>query len=207
MNTSHTRVSIGNHTLTFEQYRAVPTRDERMALRRDFIEHLRTAFQQQQDILDQIRRDADAALEEKTRGMVKQFPKRLTKAGQPDRRYGMRPNPEYAKHAIARDQLVRDLSSRVAPVTSTFQFPYGFDEVFCAWEEVVETPQDQFQRLLGGMDWYYNYSDDHSVYLAGQRRMDSLQAMVRKLGPDAQLTFNRACPWLNEDGSRKEDAA
>ena len=191
MNASHTRVSIGNHTLTFEQYRAVPTRDERMALRRDFIEHLR---------------NAEDAFQDQTRGMVKQFPKRLTKKGQPDRRYGMRPNPEYAKHTIARDQVVRDLSSRVAPVTSTFQFPYGFEEVFNAWEEAVETPQDQIQRLLSGVDWYYNYSDDHSVYLYGLRRMDSLQAMVRKLGPDAQLAFNRACPWLNEDGSQKATA-
>lgn len=207
MNTSYTKVSIGNRTLTFEQYRAVATRAERMALRNDFTDLLRTAWQQQQEVLDLIRRDADAALEEKTRGMVKQFPKRLTKAGQPDRRYGMRPNPEYAKHAIARNQVVRDLSSQVAPVTSTFKFPYGFDEVFSAWEEVVETPQDQFQRLLSGMDWYYNYSDDHSVYSAGQRRMDSLQALVRKLGPDAKLEFNRACPWLNEDGSQKKNAA
>lgn len=206
MNASHTQVSIGNHTLTFEQYRAVPTRDERMALRRDFIEHLRIAFQQQQDVLNLIRRDAEDAFQDQTRGMIKEFPKRLTKKGQPDRRYGMRPNPEYAKHAIARDQVVRDLSSRVAPVTSTFQFPYGFEEVFNAWEEAVETPQDQIQRLLSGVDWYYNYSDDHSVYLYGLRRMDSLQALVRKLGPDAQLEFNRACPWLNEDGSQKAAA-
>lgn len=203
MNTNHTRLSIGSHTVTLEQYRALPTRDERLTLRRDFIELLRTSFQLQRDVLDQIRRDADSALEEKTRGMEKQFPKRLTKAGKPDRRYGMRPNPEYAVHRNVRDQVVRDLSSRVAPVTSTFQFPYGFDEVFNAWEEAIETPWDQLHRLLGGMDWYYNYSDDHSVYLAGQRRMDSIQGLVRRLGPDARLAFNRACPWLNEDGTQK----
>jgi len=203
MNTSYVRVSIGDKVMTFEQYRAVPTREERMALRREFIEHLRSAFQQQKSELDQIRRDADAALEEKTQGIEALLPKRLTKSGQPDRRFGWRPNPEYAKHARARDQVVRDLASQVAPVVSTFQFPYGFEEVFNAWEEVVETPLDQFNRLLGGMDWYYNYSDDHGVYLAGQRRMDSLQHLVRELGPDARLAFNRACPWLNEDGTHK----
>jgi len=203
MNTSYTKVSIGNHTLTFEQYRAVPDRLERLALRRGFIDRLVEAFQQQQEVLDQIRRDADAALEEKTRGMEKQLPKRLTKAGKPDRRYGMRPNPEYARHRTVRDQVVRDLAERVAPVTSTFRFPYAYDEVFNAWEEVVETPWDQFNRLLGGMDWYASYSDDYSVVLAGDRRMSSLQGLVRELGPDAQRAFNVACPWLNEDGTHK----
>ena len=203
MNTSYTKVSIGNHTLTFEEYRAVPTRDERIALRRSFINELRTAFQLQREVLDQIRKDADERLEEQTRGMKKEFPKRLTKAGKPDRRYGMRINPEYAKHRNVRDQVVRDLSDRVAPVTSTFQYPYAYDEVFNAWEEVVETPWDQFQRLLSCMDWYSAYSDDYSYVVAGDRRMSSLQHLIRTLGPDAQLAFNRACPWLNEDGTHK----
>jgi hypothetical protein len=36
-------------------------------------------------------------------------------------------------------------------------------------------------RLLAHHDWYYNYSDDHSVWTRGTRERDAINAEQRRL--------------------------
>lgn len=38
----------------------------------------------------------------------------------------------------------------------------------------VKTTIDEFKRMLKGHDWYYMYSDDHSVYLRGKKNSELL---------------------------------
>jgi hypothetical protein len=47
--------------------------------------------------------------------------------------------------------------------------------------EAMLTPLEQYEELLSTMDWYYEYSDDHSVWQGGvahTKRMKELQAVL-----------------------------
>ena len=46
-------------------------------------------------------------------------------------------------------------------------------------------------RLLASHDWYYNYSDDHSVYARGRDHASSIRAeldRLKALGFEAEAT-------------------
>ena len=46
-------------------------------------------------------------------------------------------------------------------------------------------------QLLASHDWYYNYSDDHSVYARGRDHASSIQAeldRLKALGLEAEST-------------------
>lgn len=203
----YTQLSIMGHTVTLEQYSAIGTREERLRFRDIFITRLSVAIRDTQALLDKIHADAWKAFRAEVAGVPEELPTHFTKTGKPDRRYGGRPNPAYYKPAQVRDQVIKDLASRVPPVEATFRWPYQFEEVFNAWEQTVETPMERFRRLLSGMDWYSHYSDDYRVWSAGEERSAQVRSLVQQLGAEAQLEYNRACPWLNEDGSRKSEAA
>lgn len=204
---THTQLTIDGHTVTFDQYCAIPTQADRSAFADAFIRRLSDLFREKEEILKQIRDDAWAAFKEQTAGVPHEIPTHFTKTGKPDRRFSGEPNPAYYRPAQVRDQVIEELSSRVAPVSATFQWPYQFADAFSTWEKQVETPTDRFRRLLAGMDWYSHYSDDHSVWRRGEDNMREVQRLMGELGPEAELEFNRACPWLNEDGTQKKDAA
>lgn len=206
MNTHIKSLSVDSYTLTFEQYQAQP-RAERLRLRADIIDRLTNSFKEQQALINQIRAEVEAQFAPQYEGIPCWIPKALTKSGKPDRRYGERRNPAWWSINNKQEAIIKDLCSKVPATCSTFQFPYQFEQVITAWEEVVETPAEELDRLLAHMDWYSHYSDDYSVWQHGEARMGRVKSLIRQLGPDAQAKFNRACPWLNEDGSRKEDAA
>jgi len=202
-----TQLTIGDRTVTFDEYVAIPTREERMKFRSDFIDRLGQMYRDTQAILDKIRDDAWTSFKVQTFGIPSEIPTVFTKTGKPDRRFRGKPNPDYYRPAQVRDQVIKDLSSKVPTIVSTYRFPYQMEDVMLGWEALVETPMDRFRRLLAGMDWYSHYSDDHSVWSAGEARMSEVRSLVKRLGPEAEREFNRACPWLNEDGTQKKDAA
>jgi len=202
-----TQLTIGDRTVTFDEYVAIPTREERMKFRSDFIDRLGQMYRDTQAILDKIRDDAWTSFKVQTFGIPSEIPTVFTKTGKPDRRFRGKPNPAYYRPAQVRDEVIAELSSRVAPISATFRWPYQFVDVFSTWERGVETPLERFRGLLAGMDWYSHYSDDHSVWSAGEARMGEVRSLMKRLGPDAEREFNRACPWLNEDGTHKKDAA
>ena len=40
----------------------------------------------------------------------------------------------------------------------------------------------ELEKLLKSADWYYMYSSDHKAYLKGQKQMDDIRKLVKKLG-------------------------
>lgn len=43
---------------------------------------------------------------------------------------------------------------------------------------------ENYIEKLKRMDWYFNMSDDYSMYASGRRRMDELKALREELDPD-----------------------
>jgi hypothetical protein len=57
------------------------------------------------------------------------------------------------------------------------------------WEVAVdEHSKDmlELQKMLSGYDWYYAFSDDHSVWVAGTAASDRIKAQVKKCGRDGE---------------------
>jgi hypothetical protein len=50
----------------------------------------------------------------------------------------------------------------------------------------ITTP-DEYKRALECFDWYYNYSDDYSVWASAQRRLDHMTAAQKKFDPDRTI--------------------
>ena len=84
-------------------------------------------------------------------------------------------------------------------------YPAALHDVFYVWEQKVETPWEKFERMVTHFDWYYEYSDDHSVWSSGNYRHNQIRRLIEELGPEAQALYNKCCPWRNDDGSLKEN--
>jgi hypothetical protein len=201
------QLTICDRTITFEEYAALSTREARYKFREGFIDILGAARREEESILKQIRLDVEAQFAPELVGVPRSLPGALTKTGKPDKRFGTRVNSAWRLINNRQEALIKELSDRVAPITSTYRFPYQFEEVLNTWEAAVQTPMEELKSRLGSHDWYFHYSDDYGVFTAGQRAHDTIRALVSQLGPEAGLMYNRACPWLNEDGTHKKDAA
>lgn len=202
-----TQFTINGRVHTFDEYAAIGTREARMLYRRDAMDAHTAAFKEQDVLLNKIREDADALFAAELEGVPRWIPGALTKTGKPDRRFAERVNPAWRAIDLRKRQVVDAAAAQIAPIVCSWRFHYQYEQVFDTWEACVETPMERLRTLLGRMDWYSHYSDDYSVWQRGEAQMGEAKSLVRKLGPEAEAMFNRACPWLNEDGSRKEDAA
>lgn len=50
------------------------------------------------------------------------------------------------------------------------------------------TPEEEaYIKRLQSHDWYYEYSDDHSVWRRGQAERDQLRGQQRSLDPDGEI--------------------
>lgn len=198
-------LTAGDHTLTYESFSA-QDRAGRLRLREELMARVQAEVDAERAATEAAERRVREQFAPQYEGIPRTLPLRLTKLGQPDRRYGTRPNPAW-REVNARELAAREEAlSHVPPPRTTFRWPYQFENALIRWELSVETPLERFERLLASTDWYSAYSDDHSVWTSGERRMRELRELIGQLGPEAQLAFNRACPWLNEDGSRVEAA-
>ena len=55
----------------------------------------------------------------------------------------------------------------------------------------------KLQELLENHDWYYNYSDDFSVYTSGKEELDAIHKIIRNAGDkqnEAIALYNSECP-------------
>lgn len=49
------------------------------------------------------------------------------------------------------------------------------------------TELEQYEADLKKHDWFYNFSDDHSVYKRGQAEQKRLEALREKLDPNREI--------------------
>jgi hypothetical protein len=199
-NTHILSLTIGDSTLTFEEFAAIPTRAERNTRRCAFMKLL-TDYNRELERLElQIKEDVRARFKPELDAIPRTVPG-------PTRRHKPRPNPVYQNVQARQEATIAQMVSELKKQPRSLRWPYEFDDVLRAWEEALQTPMEELQSRLAHHDWYFHYSDDYSVYCAGQRAHDNIMGLVRTLGPEARLMYNRACPWLNEDGTQKEEKA
>jgi hypothetical protein len=194
------KLNIGDSTLTFEEYAARPTREERFARSKAFMQILTDNNRE----LDRLERQITADVRAQFKAELDSIPR--TVPG-PTRRHKPRPNPVWAAAARRQEETIQRLVGELKHLPRTFRWHYEFDDIISKWEAAVQTPMEELKSRLGSHDWYFHYSDDHSVFRAGQNAHDAIRSLVRRLGPEADLMYNRACPWLNEDGTHKKTAA
>lgn len=58
-------------------------------------------------------------------------------------------------------------------------------------------PFDRYVQLLKTHDWYYDYTDDHSVWQRGNRERAEITQMYKALGSEvAKETWNKYAPSM-----------
>ena len=62
-----------------------------------------------------------------------------------------------------------------------------------ATPHTIETIED-YEHMLKGFDWYYEYSDDHRVWKKGSEGMRLLRDAQSRLDPSKTL-WNTHCPY------------
>ena len=57
--------------------------------------------------------------------------------------------------------------------------------------------RNKLQELLKNHDWYYQYSDDFSVYTSGTNEVNAIHKIIRNAGDkqnEALALYNSECP-------------
>jgi len=197
-------IRVDGVTYTREDYCKLPSKAEREALRELAEQRCCAANTRHYDALREAQKPLREAFEVARKEFWAQDRFRKRYAGRADHmRLG-----ERALRATMHDAM-RVLQDNMPPVDGC-TYPAAVDDMFLVWEEVVETPFERFERLLSHHDWYYSYSDDHGVWSAGERRSREIRCQLDTLksgnfGEAAQLLYNQKCPWLNDDGSQKNE--
>ena len=57
----------------------------------------------------------------------------------------------------------------------------------------MKTKIEEYTELLKKHDWYYDYSDDHSVYERGYRQRNKLHQLAEEIDRDYEL-YNQYAP-------------
>ncbi len=57
----------------------------------------------------------------------------------------------------------------------------------------------RYHNLLSRMDWQYEFSDDHSVYIRGKKMLDELRELQKQVDPDGSI-------WISYPGAKKHGA-
>lgn len=85
----------------------------------------------------------------------------------------------------------------LAPIWKTALEPMAEEELW-----------DHYKKCLRAYDWYYIMSDDNDVWQAGEDQYNHLRRVAERVHrfdrKRADKLYCSACPWLNEDGSRKD---
>ena len=53
--------------------------------------------------------------------------------------------------------------------------------------------EQKYRSALAGHDWYYDYSDDHSVWVAGKTQREILYTMRKQIDPESVI-WNEYAP-------------
>jgi len=197
--TFYETVTVDGITYSFEVYKGLD-RAAREALREEALERCTLANQRRSMEWRNLSASVDMDFRMKVRKLHKlpKFQKRYRGRAE-DMRY------EESLLRGARDRKLQELQESLSPIQGN-TYPAAVHNIFSVWEEKVETPREKFERMVNHFDWYYSYSDDHSVWSAGNSRHKQIMELVEKLGPEARKFYNQKCPWLNEDGTQKKEA-
>lgn len=197
--TFHETVTVDGTSFSFEEYKSLP-KDLREVLREEAIALCVQANQRQSMEWRNLSTSVDVDFRTKVRELHKlsKFQKRYRGRAE-DMRY------EESLLRDARDRKLRELQASLSPIQGN-TYPSAVHNIFSVWEERVETPWEKFERMVNHFDWYYSYSDDHSVWSAGNSRHKQIMELVEQLGPPARKIYNQKCPWLNEDDTQKKEA-
>lgn len=57
------------------------------------------------------------------------------------------------------------------------------------WEGRCETSLERLERLLKNHDWFYQFSDDHRWWSAGQLQARHIELLVKECGPRGQTLY------------------
>jgi hypothetical protein len=60
-------------------------------------------------------------------------------------------------------------------------FKQGYLTVSEEFKNKYNTIWEYYVDLINGMDWYFDYSDDHSVWAAGQAKLERIKSLIREL--------------------------
>ena len=52
----------------------------------------------------------------------------------------------------------------------------------------------QLAKMLEDHDWWYQMSDDHRVYCAGEAQYTAIKALIKQIGNDGVDMYNAAKP-------------
>lgn len=182
-------VKVDGVVYTFDAYKAL-SRDARLALQKEAVDRCCKANQAQSEKLSALVKP----IREEFSTKRKALPKVRSRQG----RYDL-------MDLDRAEQLKIDQARKtIAPVDGC-DYPAAVHDVFHIWEQKVESPWEKFERLVKHHDWYYNYSDDHRYWSAGNSAAQEIRKLMDQLGPEAVKFYNQACPWLNEDGTLKKD--
>ncbi len=58
---------------------------------------------------------------------------------------------------------------------------------------MTSEPEENYRKLLKSHDWYYDFSDDHSVWKRGSSERSTLSGLRRQLDPDSTI-WNEYAP-------------
>lgn len=190
-------ITVDGEVYTFEDYKELP-HEERIALREEAVNRCVQANRRRTEAWQKL----IAPAQEEYRRQVSE----LEKLPRYQKRYrGRAADMRYEENRLRseRDRKIRELRGQLESVHGN-TYPAAVHDVFFVWEQKVETPWEKFERMVTHHDWYFEYSDDHSVWSAGVARRNTITALMKQLGPDAVALYNKCCPWLNDDGTRKE---
>jgi len=187
-------VRVDGQSYYFEDYKQL-SKTERTALREEAVKRCGEANQRKSDAWKKL----TAPVDEECRRRIQE----LEKLPRFQKRYRGRAEDIRCEEKLLRDARNRKLGELQGKLPSVdgCTYPAAVHDVFTVWETMIETDWEKFERLVTNHDWYYHYSDDYSVYAAGNRRMNEIRSLMEKLGDKATALYNEKCPWLNEDGS------
>lgn len=64
------------------------------------------------------------------------------------------------------------------------------DDDMLVWQ-LPETKLEDLEIRLRKHDWYYMFSDDNRVYLAGEDSLDTIKRAVKELGAEGEALYNK----------------
>lgn len=195
-------VRVDGLSYYFDEYEKLP-KAERLALRKEAVDRCTAANRAYSEAYKVLCKPLREEYETKLKAFraKPRFQKRYRGRAQ-DMRYGEERLRREYQYECQKVQALR------APVDGC-TYPAAVHDVFTVWETKVETTWEKYERMVTHFDWYYNYSDDHSVWSAGESRRKQIAALREQLtgegmADEASALYNKCCPWLNEDGSQKE---
>lgn len=194
----HENVTVDGKIYTFDEYKTLP-KEGRTNLVEEAVARCVEANRRHMGVMDELSKPVNADYQKEV--------EELRSSPRFQKRYrGRAEDMRYEENLLRaeRDRRWRALRDRLQPIDGN-SYPAAVQNIFSVWEEKVETPWEKLQRLLTNFDWYYNYSDDFSVWVAGETRHKQIMALVEELGPDAREIYNQTCPWLSSQTQKGED--